>query len=63
MKYIRPEIEVNVIQTEDIMAISDALKDIVNFVGGNTEAAGGSVNVEKDGNNGIKIDAGADFFG
>ena len=62
MKYIRPEIEINAVQTEDIMAISDALKEVVSFVGGST-GADTSVNVERDGETGIKIDAGADFFG
>jgi hypothetical protein len=45
------------------MAISSTLKDFVNFVGGNTGDADKEVNVQPDGNNGIKIDAGADFFG
>ncbi len=63
MRYIRPEIEINAVQTEDIMAISDALKNFVDFVGGNTSEADSNVNVETNKDGGIDINAGADFFG
>ena len=63
MKYITPEIEINKIQTEDIMKISDALNGFISFVGGdeNTE---GKVDVQTGKNDGdIDINVGADFFG
>ena len=63
MKYITPEIEINKIQTEDIMAISDALNGFVSFIGGNdgTEDAVDVQRGDKEGN--INVNVGADFFG
>ncbi len=63
MRYITPEIEINAVQVEDIMAASDSFNIIVNS--GNAGSSGPSIteSTEEDGSTGANINIGADFFG
>ncbi|MBO5374661.1 MAG: hypothetical protein J6A54_04360 [Clostridia bacterium] len=59
MKYIRPEIEINVVHVEDIMAISDAFNWIV---GGDSEDENAPT-ITQGSEGEANLNVGADFFG
>ncbi len=60
MRYIRPEIEINEIQTEDVITLS--LGNILNW-GNLTDEQKESIQIGEDESGNPSIDVGADFFG
>ena len=59
MRYIKPEIEIAYIETQDVITLSKS--NILNW-GNLTEEQQGQINVSGDGQSG-NIDVEADFFG
>ncbi len=60
MKYIRPEIEINEIQTEDVITLS--FGNIMNW-GNLTDEQKSQIDITTDESGAPSIDVDADFFG
>ena len=63
MRYIKPEIELNEIQTEDIMAASDGLWGNIVNIPGVGEGGDDRISLGGDENGNPQINADASFFG
>lgn len=60
MRYIKPEIEINEIQSEDVITLS--ISNILNW-GNLTDDQKENINITEDESGNPSIDVGADFFG